>query len=77
MIGIDVAIFVHDSNLYRLKVFLGGGRNQFVPTGTRNSSKGGLRNDKRNLIDEWLVQRSLTGKPFFVDDKVDQFESKH
>ncbi|KAG4078186.1 hypothetical protein HA402_002238 [Bradysia odoriphaga] len=53
-----------------MQVFLGGGRSRFVPTGKKNSEKkGGLRNDERNLIDEWLAQRSVTGRPVFVNDR--------
>lgn len=52
-----------------IKVILGGGRNQFLPTKKKNSVKGGFRNDERNLIDEWLAQRSKTGSSVFVDDR--------
>ncbi|KAG4078108.1 hypothetical protein HA402_002159 [Bradysia odoriphaga] len=58
-----------------MQVFLGGGQSRFVPTGKKNSEKkGGLRNDERNLIDEWLAQRSVTGRPVFVNDRVNNFE---
>lgn len=56
--------------MYCLKVILGGGQKQFLPTKKKNSVKGGLRNDERNLIDEWLVERSKIGKSVFVDDRV-------
>lgn len=53
------------------KVYLGGGRNQFLPTLKKNSiGEDGLRNDGRNLIDEWLAGRSNAGKAVYVDNKV-------
>lgn len=57
---------------YWLQVYLGGGLKQFVPNNKKNISFGeaGLRNDGRNLIDEWVSERCNDGKAVYVDNKV-------
>ncbi len=60
-----------------MKVYLGGGRKQFIPTPKKNSVRGGLRNDGRNLIDEWVADRNNVGKALYVDNRVSGSESPY
>lgn len=55
-----------------LKVALGGGRSNFLPstvTDPENSGSKGVRKDSRNLTEEWVSTRSANGSSKFVFDK--------
>ncbi|KAJ6638233.1 Membrane-bound alkaline phosphatase [Pseudolycoriella hygida] len=67
---VDIAQqLVHSDVGKKIKVYLGGGGKQLVPTTKNYFNETGLRTDGRNLIEEWILERSKTGKSLYVDDK--------
>lgn len=58
---------VHNEVAKNMKVILGCGRSMFVNTTMRDSENvAGLRTDGRNLIDEWINERSQQGDAKFI-----------
>jgi alkaline phosphatase len=59
----DIALqLIEDDPGSKLKVILGGGRRSFIPNNeTDVSGKKGLREDNRNLINEWINKRNESG----------------
>lgn len=54
----------------KLKVIMGGGRREFIGTEQRDDEHmPGLRNDKKNLIEEWKTARSQKGNASYVWNK--------
>lgn len=54
----------------KLKVILGGGRQNFITTiSTDDEGTNGLRQDGRNLINEWTTNRSKSGSAKYVWNK--------
>lgn len=64
----DIAYqLVHNEVSKNLKVILGGGRAYFINnTELDDERRPGLRTDGRNLIDEWMAERSKNGNAKFV-----------
>lgn len=68
---VDIASqLVHGEVGRRLNVVLGGGRREFLPREVTGGGEG-IRNDGRNLIDEWL--REKEGKGVYVENRVSRF----
>lgn len=58
---------VHSDVGKNLKVVLGGGRRNFITTNDLDDEgRSGLRTDGRNLIDEWLEDRSKDAKANYI-----------
>ena len=64
----DIAYqLVYNEVAQKMKVFLGGGRRNFINT-NENDDEGrpGLRTDGKNLIDEWVTERSKAGNAKYL-----------
>lgn len=56
---------------YIYKVLLGGGSSRLTPSTTLDSlGRTGYREDNRNLIEEWLIERQNNGESAYVNDRV-------
>jgi alkaline phosphatase len=58
---------VYNEVSQKIKVFLGGGRRNFInTTEVDNEGRPGYRTDGRNLIDEWATERNKIGNAKYV-----------
>lgn len=68
---VDIAHqLVYNEEAKKIKVILGGGTRHFLNTTMQNEEgRNGERTDGRNLIEEWLEERSKEGKAKYVSHK--------